>query len=192
MKLQIAFGVFVFCVLAASHSVVAAPQFKKKTTTKTSEIYTAFELPSEPQEVENLSATIIETDNDFKSTQGITKTTTEPTNKSTTQPTLVELDKKLSALEKKIDLITKEKATGNEDSKNEIIQSPSPKSLKTSPNYFDVPHERKASLTKRLKLVETILLKSGRAYDYRSMTTKQLEEILAAVSLKEDKKVLSE
>jgi hypothetical protein len=44
-------------------------------------------------------------------------------------------------------------------------------------NYDPVPSDQAKSIARRLSIVRELLIKHGRAYDYRSMTTKQLLEI---------------
>lgn len=48
-----------------------------------------------------------------------------------------------------------------------------------SPSFDPVPADQTEALLKRLKLVETLIEKFGRAYDYRALTVSQLENILA-------------
>ncbi|MBC7690809.1 MAG: hypothetical protein H7222_03505 [Methylotenera sp.] len=57
-------------------------------------------------------------------------------------------------------------------------QAPS-KSARSSDAAFDqVPPQQTESILRRLKLVEMILKSSGRAYDYRMHTTRELEGVL--------------
>lgn len=46
--------------------------------------------------------------------------------------------------------------------------------------FEEVPAEKQAQILKRMQLCEALLKVSGRAYDYRKMTTAQLEQELAA------------
>jgi hypothetical protein len=48
----------------------------------------------------------------------------------------------------------------------------------TAEAYDPVPSDQTGPITKRLKVIETLILKHGRAYDYRSHTAKELESIL--------------
>ena len=62
------------------------------------------------------------------------------------------------------------------------IPAPKPKLAESVPaaTKFDpVPPTRVDSILKRVKLVETILKKYGRAYDYRTVSSQDLEKILA-------------
>lgn len=152
--------VFLFSIFGVSQSEAALTntQIKKKTTTtKTSEVYTALE---NPEDVSMNDMSLISSEIVVEETKPIKK-----------QP-LNSLEDRVSALEKK--LLTKEEVTPS-------VEKPAEKPVKQTSVFFEVPTERKATIAKRLKLVESILLKSGRAYDYRSLTTKQLEEILAAL-----------
>ena len=50
-----------------------------------------------------------------------------------------------------------------------------------STRFEIVPAERREEVMKRLQLCQTLILLSGRAYDYRSMKTKDLEKELASL-----------
>lgn len=50
-----------------------------------------------------------------------------------------------------------------------------------SEKFEVVPAERREEVMKRLQLCQTLILESGRAYDYRSMKTKDLEKELASL-----------
>lgn len=70
----------------------------------------------------------------------------------------------------------------------EAAPLPSQKIRKTSsalpintPSFETVTPSQIDSIAGRLKIVEEILRISGRAYDYRTLTTSQLEEILSSL-----------
>ena len=54
-----------------------------------------------------------------------------------------------------------------------------PPSITAATKFDPVPPTRVDSILKRVKLVETILKKYGRAYDYRTVSSQDLEKILA-------------
>ena len=58
--------------------------------------------------------------------------------------------------------------------------NPNPvKAEKAEPLFDQVPAEQVEGIANRLKLIDTLLRKYGRAYDYRTHTFKELEKILA-------------
>jgi hypothetical protein len=66
-----------------------------------------------------------------------------------------------------------------------VITSPSPserkaqnRSTATQEKFDPVPAEQVGLIVKRLRIVERLLREHGRAYDYRSHTLRELEEIL--------------
>jgi hypothetical protein len=48
-------------------------------------------------------------------------------------------------------------------------------------SYETVPQEKRAQVLRRMELCKTLFLETGRAYDYRTMTTPELERELALV-----------
>lgn len=48
--------------------------------------------------------------------------------------------------------------------------------------YDPVPADQVDALSKRLKLVEELIRKHGRAYDYRTLTIKELEALIEGLS----------
>src|SRR5690606_4011512 len=55
------------------------------------------------------------------------------------------------------------------------------KTEKRGKKYENVPAEKRDQILKRIQLCETLFMESGRAYDYREMTTAELEGELVAV-----------
>jgi hypothetical protein len=49
----------------------------------------------------------------------------------------------------------------------------------TAPAYDPVPSDQKDSMSRRLKLVDMLIHRYGRAYDYRMHTVRELEAVLA-------------
>lgn len=66
-----------------------------------------------------------------------------------------------------------------------VVPNPKAKSTskaKTELRAFEsVPHEQVEPIAKRLQVVEALLRRHGRAYDYRMHTLKELENILASL-----------
>jgi hypothetical protein len=83
-----------------------------------------------------------------------------------------ELREELKKLMGKMDETIRELRT-DLDHKNDL------KKITPKTTYEDVATPHIDAVAGRLKLVETILRKTGKAYDYRAHTTKQLEAILA-------------
>lgn len=57
--------------------------------------------------------------------------------------------------------------------------SAAPRETPNTTAFDVVPSDQTDALIKRLKLVETLIKRYGRAYDYRVLTTKDLEGLLA-------------
>ena len=68
---------------------------------------------------------------------------------------------------------------GEANPHEEISAAPAMMPVPSATNFDPVPPTRVDSILKRVKLVETLLKKYGRAYDYRTVTTQDLEKILA-------------
>jgi hypothetical protein len=63
-----------------------------------------------------------------------------------------------------------------------VVNSEAPTAAPASaPKFETVPAEKRAQILQRMRLCQSLFEESGRAYDYRSMTTAQLQEELNAV-----------
>lgn len=58
---------------------------------------------------------------------------------------------------------------------------PKPASGATERKFDTVPVEKRAQILKRMQICQSLFRESGRAYDYRSMTTAELQKELDAV-----------
>lgn len=63
----------------------------------------------------------------------------------------------------------------------QTVVIPSERKTAAAPAYDPVPASQAEPIIKRLKLVEELIRKYGRAYDYRNHTLKQLEGVLASL-----------
>lgn len=141
-------------------SALAAPKKKKKaaaTAKATLEVYPALEEvvidEGEVTEIEGMPAT-----------------------PKVARASSLDAQAKAKALEERLALLERKLATPNSEPKVTIVAKTIP-----SDQYYVVPTGKADQLAGRLKLVEALLRESGRAYDYRTMTTAQLEAELKKV-----------
>ena len=71
----------------------------------------------------------------------------------------------------------------DQESMAEVLPAPKspraePKASFKAPPFDSVPTEHRASIAKRLALIEGLLLEHGRAYDYRTLTLAQLQALV--------------
>lgn len=86
------------------------------------------------------------------------------------------IDQRLEALEKEMQKVkeTREKSAAAPAP----VPTDAPKVLAAPVIYDSVPGDQKDAVLKRIRLVETLVAKYGRAYDYRAYTIAQLEKAL--------------
>lgn len=84
------------------------------------------------------------------------------------------LEKLLSELESKLRLLSK---NGPHKKENQ----------KTKKAYDAVPKGHAAKIAQRLRIIEKLILRHNRAYDYRSKNLRELQEILASLETKKRK-----
>jgi len=140
-------------------SALSAPKRKKKPTATakaTLEVYPAMEEvvidEGEVTEIEGMRAT------------------------PSTSISSLDAQAKTKALEERMALLERKIATPSAEAPKPAVARAS-----SAEEFYVVPAGKADQLAGRLKLVEAILRESGRAYDYRTLTTRQLETELKKI-----------
>ena len=95
-----------------------------------------------------------------------------------TNPAEGVLQKRLSQLETEVSELRKQALVPSQVRSQERPKlREKPLQIATSDGFDSVPIQSRDSIIRRLKLVELILRKEGKAYDYRNHTTRELEQL---------------
>ena len=92
------------------------------------------------------------------------------------QASMEQLEEQISLLEDRLSETAERQALKNEAEKEEKRFA-----------YDPVPGHRIDTLTKRLRLIDLILVNHGRAYDYRTLTTPELKDLLRGLEASQKK-----
>ena len=112
----------------------------------------------------------------------------QPETYSATEPGIVTITTTTAVPVGSAALATDESAPVEETEETELPPVPATAAAPAAApaSTFDpVPSDQASLIAKRLPLIEKIMVKHGRAYDYRAHTVKQLEAILASLDQSE-------
>lgn len=164
----------IFSAIVATPSALSAPTKKTTKTLKkgptaraTLEVYPALE------------EIVIDPENEVTEIEGM------PATPATPSIATLDAQAKTKALEERLAVLEKKASapimTDSVKTQASAPVAPLIVEKRETLAYYPVPAGKTSQLTKRLRLVQAILEESGRAYDYRTVTTQKLEEILRQI-----------